>query len=241
MKKQMVGNVPGNVLGMLADLNLKLRHGTRTPEQLDKFLKGKNPFEGLDYSFILNEWEKYFYKIHQLKADFSGVTIPKADDDIFPWFTCIPENFSTERACSGRKQLYFKWKWTDKALDDVLDLSFGRDSRKDPYIVRFRANWEADELLKNLSADTIAEKQINASTLKERLLLGDFLYWKHKKHLDVENITLCSGSRYSDSFMRYSDSFVPCVYWSSPASRLDVRGCSSGCARSHLRAREVAS
>lgn len=234
MKKQMVGEVPGNVLGRLADLAHKLQHGIITPEQLDKFLKGRNPFEGLDYSLILNEWEKYFYKIHQLKADFSGVTIPEADDDDFPWFVCTPENFSTERAYSGGKQLYDKWKWTDKALDDILDLSFGRDSQKEPYIVRFHPNWEADETLKNLSADAITEKQINTSALKERLLLGDFLYWKHKKHLDVKNWTLCSGSRFSDGF-------VPRVDWLPNYRRVIVYWHSSVNAPPYLRAREVVS
>jgi len=32
MKKQMVGSVPGNVLGMLADLSLKLQNGTISPK-----------------------------------------------------------------------------------------------------------------------------------------------------------------------------------------------------------------
>lgn len=234
MKKEIVGGVPGNVLGMLADLSHKLQHGIRTPEQLGKFLKGKNPFEDLDYSFILNEWEKYFWKIHQLKADFSGVTIPEADNDVFRWFACIPENFSTERAYSGGKQLYDKRKWTDKALDDVLDFSFGRDSQKKPYIVRFRANWEADEALKNLSADAITEEQINTSTLKERLFLGDFLYWEYKQHLDIGNWTLCAGSRYSDGS-------VPSVSWGRDYRMVRVNWHSSDVAYSYLRAREVVS
>jgi hypothetical protein len=234
MKKRMVGNVPGNVLGMLADLNLKLQHGTRTPEQLDKFLKGKNPFEGLDYSLILNKWEKYFFKIHQLKADFSNVIIPKADDDDFPWFVCVPENFSTEQAYSGGKQLYSAWKRTGKVLDDILDLSFGRDSRRDPYIVRFHASWEADEALKNFSANMIAEKRINTSTLKERLLLGDFLYCEYKKHLDVENITLCSGSRDSDGNVLH-------VHWNLDHRELPIHRHHPDYADSDLRAREVVS
>lgn len=44
MKQEMIGSVPGNVLGMLADLMHKLQHGVRTPDQLDRFLKGQNPF-----------------------------------------------------------------------------------------------------------------------------------------------------------------------------------------------------
>jgi len=234
MKKQMVGNVPGNVLDMLADLSLKIQNGTMTPKQLEMFLKGQNPFENLDYSIILNDWEKFFYKIHGLKVDFAGVRIPEADDNAFPWFSCSPENFSTERAFSGGKKLYNKWKWTDESLDDVLDLSFGRDSQKDPYIVRFHANWEADKALKNLSADIIAEKKINTATLKERILLGDFLYWKYKRHLDVKNITLCAGSRGSDRL-------VPYVCWAPGYLEVRVDWYYSSSAYSVLRARKVVS
>jgi len=209
MKKQMVGNVPGNVLGMLADLSLKIQNGTMTPKQLEMFLKGENPFENLDYSIILNDWEKFFYKIYGLKVDFAGVRIPEADDNAFPWFSCLPENFSTERVFSEGKKLYSQSKWIDESLDDVLDLSFGRDSQKDPYIVRFHANWEADKALKNLSAD-------------------------YKRHLDVKNITLCAGSRFSDGS-------VPLVRWHPDLLSVYVDWCSSGYACSFLRARKVVS
>ena len=43
-KQAMIGDVPGNVLGMLGDLMFKLRDGSRTPEQLDRFHKGQKPF-----------------------------------------------------------------------------------------------------------------------------------------------------------------------------------------------------
>lgn len=206
MKKEMVGEVPGNVLGMMADLNLKLQQGSISAKQLEMFLKKQNPFAGLDYSVILADWEKYFWKIHGLRTDFAGVLIPEADNNEFPWFVCRPENFFAERAFNGGKKLYPKWKWTDKSLDDVLDLSFGRDGQTSPYIVCVRANWEADEDMANISANGIAEKGINTICLTERLLLGDFLYWKYERHLDVKNITLCTGSRYDDGY-------VPFVRW----------------------------
>jgi len=201
---------------------------------LDKFLKGKSPFEGLDYTLILNEWEKYYWKIHGLRTDFAGIPIPKADENDFPWLVCVPENFSTERAYSGGEKLYAKWKYTNKSLDDVLDLSFGRDARTNPYIVRFRENWEADKNLKGISADAIAEKGIDTSTLKERLLLGDFLFWKHQRHLDQKNWTLCAGSRYSDGF-------VPDVLWAPRYREVFVVWSFPDGAGSVLRAREVVS
>jgi len=44
-KKEQIGDVPGNILGMLADLNHKLQHGKITPGQLDRFLKKENPYD----------------------------------------------------------------------------------------------------------------------------------------------------------------------------------------------------
>lgn len=234
MKKEQVGEVPGNVLGMMADLNHKLQHGNVTPQQLAKFLKGEDPFAGLDYSLILADWEKYFWKIHGIKVDFADVSIPEADDNIFPWFVCKPENFSTEMAYSGGKKQYPKWKYTDKPLDDALNLSFGRDVFNHPYIIRLKPNWEADEDLKNLSANTIIKKQINTATLKERLLLGDFLYWKYKKHLDVVNVTLCTGSRYSGGS-------VPYVDWDERFDEMEVDWYDSGVANGVLRSRQAVS
>lgn len=189
---------------------------------------------GWDYPKILADYERYYWRIHGLKTDFSGVNIPVADNAQFPWFVCRPENFFAERVYSGGKKLYPKWKWTDKSLDHVLDFSFGRDGKKEPYIVRFRANWEADENLANLSAIKIAEKGINTTCLTERLILGDFLYWKFRKHLDIQNWTLCSGSRYSNGS-------VPSVCWNRRYDGLDVDECGPDGADDDLRSREVVS
>lgn len=58
MKKKMIGSVPGNILGMLADLMHKLQHGVITPEQLNHFLKGQNPSDAyrvtVDYGQLLD-------------------------------------------------------------------------------------------------------------------------------------------------------------------------------------------
>lgn len=43
-KQKTVGDVPGNVLGMLSDLTSKLQHGVIVPEELALFNQRKNPF-----------------------------------------------------------------------------------------------------------------------------------------------------------------------------------------------------
>ena len=231
-KRQVVGSM-SDWSGVLKDMFRQFDDGSLTLEQITDFVvKHRNPFADLDYSIILADYEKYFRKIHDLKTDFAGIRIPEVDDIDFPWFVCRPENFFAERAYNGGKELYPKWKWTDESLGDVLDLSFGRDGNVEPHIARFRANWEADEDLANLSANQIAEKNINTACLTERLILGDFLFWKFKKHLDMNNITLCAGSRYSDGS-------VPDVSWSGGG--LEVNWYSPGRHYDYLRSRRAVS
>lgn len=209
----------GNLARRQSDLFGRVSKGVvdfrSTMDGLQLLIEGKSAQvgRGINFSSILTDWEKYYLEIHGLKVDFSGFKIPEAEDN-FSWLICRPEKFFVKRAFSGGKQLYPRWKYTKKSLDDVLDMSFGRDGKVEPYIVRVRPNWEADEDLKNLSANQIAESKTDTLCLTERLLLGDFLYWKHRKHLDVDTVTLCSGSRFSVGL-------VPFVDWSGIRMRVD--------------------
>lgn len=76
MKQEMIGSVPGNVLGMLADLMHKIQHGVRTPDQLDRFLKGQNPFAVLftmAVDYASERWESINRAIYAFVAD--GLTV----------------------------------------------------------------------------------------------------------------------------------------------------------------------
>jgi hypothetical protein len=76
-----------------------------------------------------------------------------------------------------------------------------------PYVVLCKANIEADGDLKNTSANMVKDKGINTLTLKERLLVGRFHWWRDGIILDKDYITLCSGSRC------FSVGDVPRLYW----------------------------
>ena len=98
----------------------------------------------------------------------------------------------------------------------------------------FEPNIEADKNLKNLSADDLKEKGIDCVTLRERLIM-ELQYFKETgKHLDIENITLCAGSRDSDGS-------VPCVDWRSFYGELYVGGDSPSYWFEVLRSRAVVS
>ena len=185
----------------------------------------------IDFSLWLAKWEKFYKKVYGRKYDFSGISIPQADD-IFAWPVCMAGDIPAEDWLSAGKDPFPFWKYTTEKLDDVIDFSFGRDGLARQYIVRFKANTEADEELKNISANKIAEMGINTGSLKERLALGRFLSWDRSLTLDKETFTLCTGSRDSGGG-------VPDVDWGD--GRLRVRWCAPDEADPHLRSRQAVS
>ena len=109
-----------------------------------------------------------------------------------------------------------------------------RDPRKGAYAIWIRDMVEADENLKNISADSIKARGLTTETLTERLLQELVCWHETKKRLDVQNITLCSGSRYRDGY-------VPLVYWSRHYGKVNVSYYFSGYSYGSLRSRQVVS
>lgn len=91
---------------------------------------------------------------------------------------------------------------------------------------------EADEDLKNKSANDLEKEGIPGITLRERLLYELAYFNKTGQHLDVKNVTLCAGSR--DSGGR-----VPRVRWGS--DELYVRWYAPGSRGDDLRSRRAVS
>ena len=203
----------------------------------DKFVedvrRGIFPATAIDFSPWLSKWEKFYKKIFGRKYDFSGIPFPPADD-VFTWTLCMAGDIPAEDWLSAGKNPFPFWKYTGKKLDEVLDLSFGRDGWNHQYIARLKANEEADEDLKDISAIKIAEMKINTATLRERLAIGRFLYWDRGLILDKKYITLCAGSRYSDGY-------VPFVSWFESHGRVVVDWDRPGDANDFLRSRRAVS
>ena len=78
-----------------------------------------------------------------------------------------------------------------------------RDPKNGSYVVSFVANVEADESFKNLSANQLAAQGVKGITLLERLILELAYFLTTENFLDVENVILCSGSRFSDGNVPY--------------------------------------
>ena len=97
-----------------------------------------------------------------------------------------------------------------------------------------RERVEADKELKNRSANDLGGMKIPGITFTERAIYELKYHDETGKDLDIQNITLCSGSRGSVGR-------VPGVYWFSYCSGMNVNCYGPSRARDCLRAREVVS
>ncbi len=209
-KENLVGGVPSSVLGMLADLAFKLRDGVIAPQELARFVKRENPF-GIIENY-LTKWQKFYLEVFGIEADLSHIHIP-AERPGFEWLVVRLQSMTPKRLFDKCRERFGIWKYTDTNLDEVITSE--RSTKDGSYAVWFRDRVEADEEMKNKSANDLKNEGIHGVTFEERLLMELFYHWKTGKHLDIKNVTLCSGSFDSDGF-------VPSVDWFDDYSWLYV-------------------
>jgi hypothetical protein len=116
------------------------------------------------------------------------------------------------------KELFPCSKWTDSDLDKIVISE--RTAQNNAYASWFRNRTEADKELKNLSANELKKRPIVGITFEERLVFELKFHLESEKHehLDMDNVTLCSGSRDGDGhvpFVDWHDSRLS-VYWYAP-------------------------
>ena len=104
-----------------------------------------------------------------------------------------------------------------------------RDPKRDgSYSASFKKNIEADPEFAGKSAKDLEKAGVKGITLLERLLLELAYFMQTNAHLDVQNVTLCSGSRDSDGDVPrvdwYADDRKLCVGWyGMSSSSSDIR------------------
>lgn len=146
-----------------------------------------------DYSQLLTDWQDFYREVFGIEADFSGVVIPEKPEG-FDRLLIIDDRMTPDRAYGMCAGTFPSWKWTDRDLNEVV--TSDRTAENGAYAIWMRDRVEADEELKNLSANQLKERNISGITLEERLIY-ELKYFKETgKHLDIKNVTLCSGSRY---------------------------------------------
>lgn len=201
----------------------------------NKAHRKENPFEGAvinPHQKEVRSWKKFYEKVFDESCDFSNVSIPKKPEGDW-WLIIVAKGMKPQRIFDRcREKFGDAWKWTEEDLDKII--TSDRTADKGHYAVWVRANVEADEQFKNLSANQLKELGHKGITPEERLLLELFYFWKTKKHLDIQNWTLCTGSRYSDGG-------VPIVSFHPYSGRVNVYYDGADNAYPHLRSREIVS
>lgn len=145
------------------------------------------------------------------------------------WLITVPKGMTVEKALEECKKNFDVYCW----YDNFKGMTNDREPTEE-YTAKFKANIEADEELKNLSANELKEKGIKGITLLERLLLELDYFKRTGGHLDVDKVTLCSGSRRSGGR-------VPRVHWNAGHRKLYVHWYCLSNSDSRLRARAVVS
>lgn len=108
------------------------------------------------------------------------------------------------------------WSWSN---DEDLDKDFPKPKKTTTRY--FLKNIEADRDLASKSAQDLEKEGIEGITLRERILMELSYFKETGKHLDIDNWTLCSGSRGSVGEVPdarwYGGKFF--VYWYDPSHR----------------------
>lgn len=210
----------------LKEFFAQIERGRITKESLQVFLRGER--RG-DISTLLANWQEFYCDVFRLKVDFSGVAIPTKKKG-FDRLIVVAQGMTPQRLYDKCAELFSCWKWPNDDLDKIVQSE--RTAKDSAYAVWFRDTVEADEDLKNLSPNDLAKKSIPGITLEERFLY-ELKYFKETgNHLDIENWTLCTGSRGPGGG-------VPAVRWGPLVRKLEVLWCGPGYSDPGLRSRRA--
>jgi len=225
-EKQLVGDM-SEWSGMLMDLLRQIGDGSKTRQMFQAFLENRNPFA---ITNIREEWQEFYRKYFRITVDFSDVIIPE-DPGGFPRVIFIPEGLTFATVIKALREKFKVSLYTEDLDKDVTENIRIPDKS---YAIRVHGRQEADEEWKDTSASQLKEQNVNCVTLMERLVDEPKWFDETGEHMDIDNWTLCAGSRSSDGV-------VPNVYWSSDDRVLRVDWDHLDGADGDLRARQAVS
>ncbi|MEK7556514.1 MAG: hypothetical protein AAB538_00895 [Patescibacteria group bacterium] len=150
----------------------------------------------------LSSWAS-LYKEMGIDLDVANLKVPEPKPG-FDRLIIVAQGMTPNRAYEECAKRFPCWKYADD-LDTAVPTN-DRDPSNSTYALWVRDRVEADEELKNKSANDLKEEDVKGITLLERIFYELKYHNETGKHLDLENVTLCSGSRHSDGH-------VPYAYW----------------------------
>lgn len=182
-------------------------------------------------NFQLQEWKGFYLKIWNKDAEISESIIPKNKKDGFNQLIVMLEGMTLPKIVAKIREHMKVRLWENE--DWLEEIESDREVYKQSYGIWIRGERESDERLAGLSAVYLEDEKIPGITLSEHLMFALFYWWKFKEHIDLESVTLCSGSRHLD--MRK----VPWVLWNYEKDALVIFWFLVGFSGGGLRTREV--
>ncbi len=171
----------------------------------------------------LANWGDFYQKFFGIDLDLTDLRIPEKVEG-FDRLIVIGKGIRLNQVWNAYKdQKIPTWQWWGGSLENAMQES-ERGIVNESYAIWVRDGQEADEEMKDLSADMIAAsspQKVDTESLLERLVHGLQVWDATKKHLDVDNITLCASSRSADGVVPWVSFYDACVCVSgySPSHR----------------------
>jgi len=159
---------------------------------------------------LIADW-RAFYRNLGIDCDLSDVIIPDNPGGSSR-VIIMAQGITPQSAYDFCAKNFPCWKYTNDDLDKIV--TSDRIAKDGSYAIRVRDRVEADEELKNRSYNDLKQQGIAGITLEEREIFELKFFKEIGKHLDIQNVTLCTGSRYSDGD-------VPYVFWGGGELRVN--------------------
>ena len=229
MAKPIVGSM-SEWSGLLKDFFRQVDDGSLSLFNLRAFVEHKNPFDYL----VDIDWVKVYEPLGMSAEQAEFAKMQSVSDDKSVWTIPVIKGVSSNKVVAALRKLGVDVYLYAEDLDKEVQTNDRDPPSNGSYAVSFCRTVEADEELKNLSANDLAKQNHKGITLLERLLLELGYFLATGQHLDVVNWTLCTGSHSQDGG-------VPRVYWSSGDRGVHVDWCDPGSHGGCLRSRSVVS
>ena len=145
------------------------------------------------YADLIAQWEEFYrtLAIPGLKVDLSSLRIGAPKEGFTRLIVVLP-GLKIEEVLAQCKKRFSVWRWTEKDLDAITKST--RNATTEPYAIWVRDTQEADPVHANKSYNALAQEGVVGITLLERLLYDLKYFMETGKHLDLQNVTLCTGS-----------------------------------------------
>ncbi len=144
-----------------------------------------------EFRNIRTDWEAYYLKAFKWKVDLSQVFVPpKPEGGWGDWrLIFVAKNLTCDKVFAALP--FPKWRYDEGKIDDLVNIR----TPTEHYAVWVRGDVEPDADLIGKSTEKGDPDMKIGITLLERLLFEGKYFDETGKHLDLESVTLCSGSR----------------------------------------------